>query len=132
MKSVVAGLVVMGLGALPFVAFDREGAAAVDPSMQERPGSLPHYRLSVAGREGSCTIAKGRAAGTGRAEIELAADCILLTPQLSQARYWQEGADGDVAFEAADGRVIAEFYAADGVAYESLRPAAPLMALTVK
>ncbi|WP_163267482.1 hypothetical protein [Chelativorans alearense] len=128
MKSVVAGLVVMGVGALPFVAFDREGAAAVDSSMQERPG---HYRLSVAGREGSCGIAKGKAAG-GRAEIELAADCILITPHLSQARYWQEGADGDVAFEAADGRIIAEFYAADGVAYESFRPAAPLMALTVK
>ncbi|MCT7377735.1 hypothetical protein [Chelativorans salis] len=132
MKSVLVGLVVMGVGALAFVASDQEGTAAADPSVQERQGPHSHYRLRVAGRDGSCTIAKGKSAGIGRAEIELAADCVLLMPRLSEARYWREGADRDVAFEAADGRVIAEFYAADGVAYESLTPAAPLMALTVR
>ena len=67
-----------------------------------------------------------------RAKLDLAEECVTLLPRLAEARYWHEDGAGEVTFVAADGQPIVEFFAADGVAYESLRPLSPLVALTAK
>lgn len=134
MKLVIPALAALSvLGALPFIVPERGGEETSSPRpAQEEKEALLRYQLRVSGREGSCTVVKRGPAEAIHADLELDKDCIAMMPRLSEARYWQEGAAGEVLFIGADGRPIVEFFAADGVAYESLRPVTPLMALTAQ
>ncbi|MFC6488348.1 AprI/Inh family metalloprotease inhibitor [Nitratireductor sp. GCM10026969] len=132
MKLAVSGVAAAGLLALPFVFGDAESGSGRVSKTPDRQETLSSYRLTVPGGDDTCTVAKGEMLGGSRAELEMAGNCTTLLPRLKEARYWKEGANGDVIFADADGRVIAEFYAADGVAYESVKPAAPPMALTAQ
>jgi hypothetical protein len=133
MKLAISALAALGvLGALPYVMPERDGAGAASKPIPGGKDSLHSYELSVSGREGSCTVLKRAAAGAERAEIEMAPKCIELMPRLAEARYWKENGAGELTFVAADGHPVVEFFAADGVAYESLRPVSPLIALTAQ
>jgi len=133
MKLMFPALASVGLvGALAFVVPQNPDVAPSAPSLQQSKEALVSYKLSVSGQEGSCTVVKRGATEAGRAELELDENCVLMLPRLAHARYWKQEPTGDVIFAAADGRPVVEFFAADGVAYESLRPVSPLVALTVQ
>ena len=129
MKPALAAFAATALAALALPAFDSQENA--EPALATA-GSVPaYYRLDVAGRRSGCTLARRGADVSGRAEVALEGDCRGPALSLGTARYWREQ-EGTVLLEAADGRIVAEFFAADGVAYEALRPARPLMALVVQ
>lgn len=130
MKLAFSAFAAVGvLGVLPYVIHNRtsEEGALAGQSLQT-PVS---YQLRVTGREGHCTVVK-HDTRERRTELEMSGECAEMMPRLADVRYWQEDDAGGVIFAAADGRPVVEFFAADGVAYESLRPAAPLMALTAQ
>ena len=132
-KLFIYGLAGLGMAlALPLAAYHDGDGGSVSAATTASIGgeaAQPRYELRIAGRSDGCFVSKGEAIAPGRSVLKMAAQCILLLPRLSEASYWQEGPDGEVIFAAGNGRTVAEFYMADGVAYESLRPATPPMAL---
>lgn len=76
-----------------------------------------------------CSLAAGHAPEGGLRPLRLAPGCVADNPGLAEARYWLDRPDGTVAFSGADGRVLAEFAAADGAAFESYHPRLPVMTL---
>lgn len=130
MKLLMTGFLLAGLvGAAPLVlsAAEDDGAASVVASK----GSVNQYRLSVAGRDESCTISAGDETGSGHL-VRMNGDCSAAVPALQKVRYWRQDNAGDVVLAADGGEVVAKFFAADGVAYESLKPVSPMMALTAE
>lgn len=87
------------------------------------------FRLVSTLGEAGCSLTAGQAGKDGLRPLVLAAGCIDGNPALAQARYWLDRPDGTVALSAADGRVVAEFAAADGAAFESYDPPLPVMTL---
>ena len=87
------------------------------------------FRLVSTLGEAGCSLTAGQARKDGLRPLVLAAGCIDGNPALAQARYWLDRPDGTVALSAADGRVVAEFAAADGAAFESYDPPLPVMTL---
>lgn len=133
MKFVFPALASLGLvGALAFVAPQSSDVEPSALSAQQRKEALVSYKLRVSGREESCTVVKHGTIEAERADLELDENCVHMLPRLADARYWKQESIGEVTFAAADGRPIVEFFAADGVAYESLHPVSPLVALTVQ
>lgn len=84
-----------------------------------------HFRLSVLGQDETCAVELGDTAA-----LTLDPKCSRLFQPLSEARFWQEQPNGDILLVTVDGRTIAQFFQGDGVAYESVEPAAPLMTLS--
>jgi len=76
-----------------------------------------------------CSLAAGHAPEGGPRPLRLAPGCVADNPGLAEARYWLDRHDGTVAFSGADGRIVAEFAAADGAAFESYSPPLPVMTL---
>lgn len=92
--------------------------------------SASTYLLRVIGEEKTCTIALIDRINPGLARLELEEGCANAFEPLAAANYWVEGPDGDVFIVTEDAHTVAQFFPGDGVAYESLRPVAPLMMLT--
>ncbi|WP_173932796.1 hypothetical protein [Chelativorans sp. Marseille-P2723] len=130
--SFLTALGLLGAASFAILGDNENPTHSVSKQVQEHKEALLAYQLQVSGREGSCTVVRHGGANALRAELDLDHECIALMPRLAEARYWRQDASGGVTFVAADGRPIVEFFAADGVAYESLRPVAPLVALTAK
>jgi|GEM_PF-1754552 hypothetical protein len=131
-------LVVVGaLGALgaDTAIRDRETGRGLAPGSDELfAAPLPHtrtYEAHVQGQESGCVVAlRGEPSARG-GSLELGPACKKFREVLSsEVRSWLRTDDGDILFLAEDGRPVAQFYPGDGVSYESLRPALPLMALT--
>ncbi|WEX10177.1 hypothetical protein [Chelativorans sp. AA-79] len=129
MKLAISALAVLAvLGTAPFVSPGRNASdAAQAAGTKAKPQS--RYELSVSGQKGNCTVVKRGGAELQRAALELTPECVDMMPRLAEARYWQEDGAGELSFVAADGRSVVEFFAADGVAYESLKPLSPIVAL---
>ncbi len=133
----LAGLGVL-FGALSFSALDNKSGntpSAKFPSHEfvSQEKTLPlTYKLQVSGKDGSCTVVKRGTVEAKRAGLDLKGGCAHLMPRLANARYWHEGETGEVIFATAEGRPVVEFFPADGVAYQSLNPVSPLIALTMK
>ena len=88
------------------------------------------YRLAVSGREVRCLLWPGRQTdGLGRS-LELSAECEGQGSPLANARLWIESPDGGVVLADANGATLVEFAVSDGAAYESFRPAEPMMTLS--
>jgi len=127
MKLVIPAFAALAvLGALPFAMPESETDAA-QQAMKAKAQN--RYELSVSGQQGNCTVVKRSGGKAERAELQLTPECVKMMPGLADARYWQEGGAGEISFVAADGSSVVEFFAADGVAYESLKPASPILAL---
>ncbi|WP_265518605.1 hypothetical protein [Nitratireductor luteus] len=131
MKMMTSLLLVGALAGASFAIWPEDRMVEVSKAVAEK-GGLLRYRLSVSGRDGSCLVEKGVEMGLDAAELKAEDDCYQLLPRLADARIWKRSGEGDVVFAAADGREIARFFAADGVAFESLKPASPLMSLTAE
>ena len=86
------------------------------------------FQLQANGEQATCRVEK--ATGPGPVvNVIVAPDCDSVMPGLSTMRYWRESADGTVTLSA-DGKTQAVLFGpSDGVAYESVEPRTPLMAL---
>ena len=95
-----------------------------------RPGE-ERFVLRLAGNL-RCEIARSEAASNGVYTLRAGSECEHLLPGLSEVRFWQEHVDGSVVL----GRNLADdlvsFAVADGVAYESFKPASALISLTAE
>lgn len=76
-----------------------------------------------------CSLAAGEAPQGAPRPLRMAPGCMPGNPQLAGARWWLDRPDGTIALAAADGRILAEFAAGDGAAFESYAPRQPLMTL---
>ena len=121
------------------LAFGAIAATRKSPEMAVDPILTSEVRAD-AGRNGeryqlrsmddfSCEIVRGNAASDGVYPMRAGPECDRLLAGLSTARFWKER-DGLIVF----GRNIADdlisFSVADGVAYESFRPASALISMT--
>ena len=89
------------------------------------PGSTITFALSSG--EASCLLQRGPAGGNSGELVGYGCDDIL--PALASGLHWIDRADGSVAFQARDGRPVAEFAAGDGADYESFSPREPILTL---
>lgn len=117
-----AGLCAAGYIGLPLP--DPQAASA-----QSTAASGEAYRLRNSVQEGSCAISHGKTKAGGLAELTLAPECEALLAGVSRARYWQENADGTVAFTADGIDPIVTFSVSDGAAYETFAPDQPAISL---
>ena len=132
MKLTISALTVLGvLGALPFLANQKDASAESSVKVIEGEKAGLKFKLSVSGRDDGCTVVKKGEVEARRAELELSAECAKMMPRLADVSFWQEKAEGQLIFTAADGKPLLEFFVADGAAYESLKPVSPVVALTV-
>lgn len=86
------------------------------------------FRVWMTGRETACTVSKVAARPDGVTAVRLSPECGQL-PILSGVGQWRAKGDETVALADGNGRARIEFARADGVAYETFRPNAPLMAM---
>jgi hypothetical protein len=87
-----------------------------------------HYRLrSITNL--ACGLIRGAAADDGSYSLRADLDCERLLPGLSEVRFWQERDDGVIVFSRNGADDVITFAVADGVAYESFRPASALISL---
>lgn len=101
------------------VSFETTGTVASWPAS---------YTLAANGGASACSVTRGEDRGGGVSDLTVSPSCASVLPGLERARVWKEREDGSVAF-AADGRDIVTFSLADGVDYESFKPAVPVMTL---
>lgn len=87
------------------------------------------YGIAFNGSKQGCVLRLGRQIDARSRQLELSAGCE--DAPISSAKVWIERPNGDVALAAADGRPLVEFGASDGAAFESFRPAQPMMTLTL-
>jgi hypothetical protein len=89
------------------------------------------YLLRVVGKDQPCSVVLRDGSHADQlAKLDLAPACAGLFDRLGEAQFWLENQEGDIFFVAGDGRTVAQFFPGDGVAYESVKPATPLMMLT--
>ena len=100
------------------VSFETTGTIAAWPAS---------YTL-VANGSASCSVTRGEDRGGGVSDLKVSPSCASVLPGLEKASVWKERDDGSIAF-GADGRDIVSFSLADGVDYESFKPAMPVMTL---
>jgi hypothetical protein len=128
----------MQLGAIAFFGGTMLAAAAVVGVRANAPApvvaksaaepTVERFVLQASGEERTCTVEKARGSGP-TVPVTVAPGCDGLLAGLSRVRYWHEAADGTVDLSI-DGRTpVVVFAEADGVAYESIEPRRPLMAL---
>lgn len=122
----LAAALAFALGALqPGPGIDATTTSSVSP--QAARGDS--FRLVSTWGGTNCSISADHAPeGTPR-PLVLAPGCLADTPELAGARYWLDRPDGTFVLSGIDGRVIAEFAAADGAAFESYSPPLPVMTL---
>lgn len=120
--ALIGGMVLAMVAVAGFRLQSRPAAeAAPDPAVEM-------FQLQASGDAATCLVEKAVGAGA-LSHVIVAPDCEAVMPGLSKIRYWREQADGTVALSP-DGRTpTVVFGLADGVAYESVAPRAPLMAL---
>lgn len=113
------------VGAVPALMQPDTVARDVDELHTSAITASASYQLKVAGLERGCSVTLRNE----QSKLDLAPACRNLPSDLSDARHWQKDANGDLFFIADDGRTVAQFFPGDGVAYESVKPATPIMLL---
>lgn len=135
MNGAYAGLaVLLAMAAISPASSLFSPSQDVDPlivaALPETGDREARFRLRSSTLDTDCSIAaEETVVEDGRRRLRLDAACARLVPVLEGARWWLERPDGSVAFALADGRVVAEFAAADGAAFESYAPRLPIMTL---
>jgi len=123
-----SGMALVGgavIGGLAIAGFRLPSRAVAETSPVP---AVEMFQLQASGDAATCLVEK--AAGPGPlVHVIVAPDCDSVMPGLSTMRYWRESADGTVTLSA-DGKTQAVLFGpSDGVAYESVEPRTPLMAL---
>ena len=136
MKIVLSGAMALGLmGSVGYLSLEpANGTNAVGDSIVAESVSSVHVRpvftLAKAGADRGCAVTTGRMLPSQRSELKLTDACSAMMPALAKARYWQDNSDGTVSFISDEGLAVVEFFAADGIAYESFRPETALLSLS--
>jgi len=102
-----------------FVAVAEAGYPIPAETFQLRSNEVTH----------TCAVTRGQELSAGRAELKVDPSCAAVLPGVEKAKYWVDKTDGSVAFTADGVDPIVTFAVADGVAYESLQPAQPVISL---
>ena len=123
----VAAALALAIYAAPFSYEGDPDPMIVAAFDATQPGEQ-RFSLQASGRDTGCLVTAA-SADDGKQPLSLASACLDLVPGLAGARWWLEREDGTVAFAADNGKVVAEFALADGVAYESYAPRQPIMTL---
>lgn len=111
----------VAFGGMPGADGDKVAAASTDVETE--------YKLVVYGAEPSCSVTTGALVSDAKRSLKLGKACAKINPDLFGARYWIERSNGAIAFAEGDGDVLAEFAVADGAAFETFDPDAPMMVL---
>jgi hypothetical protein len=129
MKGIVAlGLAAAGLASAGYyaIAVDHDGPA---PIQTTEVSPVDRFVLRSSATNRSCELAVEQDGASGTAQVKVEPDCAGLVPGIENVRYWQDKGNGSVSL-AADGLdPVITFAIADGVAYESLEPAFPVISL---
>ncbi len=124
--AVGVALILATAAGLRGVDGNARGQALAAPVSDERDV----YQLTVNGNGAGCLLSAGRWIDGASRAIDLSGGCAPGDHPLAAARIWIEHPHGDVALADETGRVLFEFGASDGAAFESFRPLEPLMTLT--
>ncbi|WP_157188234.1 AprI/Inh family metalloprotease inhibitor [Nitratireductor pacificus] len=137
MRFLVSGALALGLmGSAGYLSLDAaDGANPVsDPAGSARVAESAGQRVFTLARAGAdlgCAVTMAPVPPMQRAELRLTDACPETLPALAEVRYWQDDGDGAVMFLGEQGQPVVEFFAADGVAYESIRPARAMLSLSL-
>lgn len=102
---------------------------AADASDQVQTAGLETFELRSSEAATTCAVTRGDTDSGGRAALKVEASCAALLPGVEKAKIWLDNGDGSVAFTENGVDPIITFAVADGVAYESLEPALPVISL---
>lgn len=129
--AVLAGTLVASAAIQKSAELDETVTASIaSPPALHAPGPAEEaFRLTSSASQTQCVIVVARASEGEVAALRFAPDCIANHRGLARAHYWLERPDGSVAFSGRDGNIIAEFAVADGAAFESYSPTAPVITL---
>lgn len=130
MKSLLSAAAAAAILATAWSLSD-EATLEQSPATAESPSNVL-FTLHLAGVEKGCALNKGVELSNGLSEVSVGPKCGGLVPELAQARFWRENADGTVTIADQDGGALIEFAVADGLAYESFRPGAPMVSLVAE
>jgi hypothetical protein len=115
------------LAAIMIAVFRLHSEAGAAPEVVPGP-AVEAFQLQANGEAAGCTVEKTAGAGP-LSRVTVAQACDNVLPGLSSMRYWQEAADGTVTWSADGKTASVVFGLGDGVAYESVEPRMPLLAL---
>jgi hypothetical protein len=114
-------------GAVAVIGFRLNSTASAAAPAASDPG-VERFILQATGDLPPCLIEKPR----GEApviRVELAKECDQILPGLRRAHYWRQMPDGGVELSVDGTTPVVSFEVGDGVAYESIEPRTPLMAM---
>jgi hypothetical protein len=128
----IAGVLLAGAAGAAALALGGDGSVGDGGVSFETTGTVPawpvSYTLAANGSASACSVTRGQDRGGGVSDLTVSPSCASVLPGLEKASRWKERDDGSVAFSV-DGRDIVTFSLADGVDYESFKPATPVMTL---
>ncbi|QDZ01391.2 hypothetical protein FQ775_13950 [Nitratireductor mangrovi] len=90
------------------------------------------YWLRQVGSADGCSVAFAEPGTDAVTAIVPEAGCAALHPEMASVRFQREDGDGLMSFVSEAGETVIQFAIADGVAYESLKPATPLFQLEMR
>lgn len=121
------------IGCAGAVAAVLSASERLSPSAPQTPDvqvtAAETYILRSTQATGTCDVVRGDALTGGRSRLSVDPSCASVMPGVEKAKYWVDRDDGSVAFTANGIDPIVTFAVADGVAYESLKPAQPVISL---
>ena len=121
--------VMLAGGTLRLLDIDTHGAASAAAAEESDP-SQQTFRLTGIGRDWDCVLSAADRMEPAARPLQLSPGCSAVDPALAGQAFWRERPEGSVSIEGPDGRIVLEFAASDGAAYESYSPADPVMILT--
>lgn len=110
-------------------------AGAPEPGKAARvaihaPGAVPErYSVYRPGETQACLLTRQAGELPGTAQVKADAACRAVFDPLGDVALWQENNRGGVLLKDKSGRQIAELAPADGLAYQSVEPAVPILSL---
>ncbi len=102
-------------------------AAVIAAQTQERET----YHLRRGGGSVSCIVARGADLSESLSELRVEPSCEKVMEGMATVKYWRESDDDTVIFSRDGADTLVTFALADGAAYETFAPAAPLLSLAV-
>lgn len=129
----IIGLSLVAAGQLPEMAPTRAhvtGAGKATRLLVHAPGDVPvRFKVFTPGEKQACLLVRRAGKLPGGAQINADPQCRAVFDPLAGAATWQEGAHGNVILRDRTGRRIAELAPGDGLAYQSVEPAYPILSL---
>ena len=129
-------IVLVAVGLLAGAGLLGENLDASLPSAEAAAIAVPTperetYHLRRGGGSVSCIVARGADLSEGLSELRVEPSCEEVMAGMATVKYWRESDDETVIFSRDGADTLVTFALADGAAYETFTPAAPLLSLVV-